>query len=328
MSLRPVQPLVSPMESDRFPTLTLLQSRGMFLPVKQTLFLDDWAVDGKPVVLEFANAYLKVQWQHVALTQVHRNILDAMCSYMQPIYRAQGEVVFEFSLYELYSYLMPPSTRNASNKKFHLSNTDDLRQRLDELKTARFRVEDLVNQKVYSGRVGLSTGGENPLERYGQTRERFRLSPRFTEFWRHDVHVDLRKVLHHILALKSCTSQALARSVLSNKFKSGQPLLKEFQDLGVVYAGLSRSAISNLVRQVKDDADGLSKLGIELRKTPTGELGVFYEKLDAVRWQNGVNNRVQLPLLDMPEGMPIAPLEGEVRPREFFKRESRRSQGS
>ena len=34
MSLRPVQPLVSPMESDRFPTLTLLQSRGMFLPVK------------------------------------------------------------------------------------------------------------------------------------------------------------------------------------------------------------------------------------------------------------------------------------------------------
>ena len=116
--------------------------------------------------------------------------------------------------------------------------------------------------------------------------------------------------------------------MLSNKFKSGQPLLKEFQDLGVVYAGLSRSAISNLVRQVKDDADGLSKLGIELRKTPTGELGVFYEKLDAVRWQNGVNNRVQLPLLDMPEGMPIAPLEGEVRPREFFKRESRRSQGS
>ena len=71
MSLRVVQPLVPPSESERFPTLTLLQSRGMFLPVKQTLFLDDWLVDGKPVILEFSNPYLKVQWQHVALTQAY-----------------------------------------------------------------------------------------------------------------------------------------------------------------------------------------------------------------------------------------------------------------
>lgn len=313
-------------DSERFPTLTLLQSRGMFLPIKQAIPLDIVDAQGntESLILEFSNRYMNVQWQHFALTQVHRNILDVLCSCMQPIYRPDG-VLFEFSLYELYSFLVPETKRKTSSKtRFHLAHAEDLRNRLAELKMARFRVEDLATQKVYTGRIGLSTEGENTSERYGQARERFRMSLRFTEFWIDDVHVDLQQVLHRVLALANPVSQALARWVLSNKFKSGELLTDELKELGAIYTGMSRSGISNVVRQIKDDTDGLASLGIQFRKTSTGGLGVFYEKLATVRWQNGKHNRVQMPLPAMPEGFVPAPLEGRVVSREFFKRALRR----
>ncbi len=281
---------------DQHPTSTVIQSRvPMFLPVKTVNNDTDDSID-----IEIINKHGRIVLSKCKLTQVHRNIIDVIFSYYEPIDLGYGQVGFKFTKYDFFkNYYI---SNNGDEKKVS-KNSKWLVTKFDEMQDAkiRFYFENNDISSIDSEGV-ISRHKQVTIKKTGETHYAVAFSRSFMKMFDNDLNIYSQKLTKKILLLNHAITQAFVRFVITNE-KINTSLEKILRELGIEKEDkegmsasergnkLTKRAYRTKVAQIKSDEQMLSdSFGIKLKIIESGEdvgeLGVFYEKHDSVLIKN------------------------------------------
>jgi hypothetical protein len=269
------------------PTSTTLQSRtAMFLPVKAL------SKNYKEINIKIKNQYGTLVLSDIKLTQTHRNIVDCIFSYYEPIYLDDGSAAFVFSKYDLLKKLGHSSRKNG---KWLESKFEEMRMASLRLLTEDSAVKEIDYQGVISRHKSTKIKEKNE-NKYGVL-----FSPNFMSLFDKDLNIYSQALTHEIISLGHAVVQAFVREVISH-VQVNRPLDEILDEIGVKASmeeslenregnEVSQRAYRKKKKEIMDLKETLlEKFGIELKTIASGDnvgkMGVFYKKHKGVYFKN------------------------------------------
>lgn len=269
----------------QIPATTVTQSRAiMFLPVSRTSHLQKLEKDTAHLV--FKNAHAEVSIKGRLLTQVHRNILDAIFSYYEPARVHQdGSVSYAFTMHSLLKHL----------GDVHARNHAWLRDRLDDMMMVVLITKTNDGWTNHSHILSGHRYSEKHANRKGDPLYVVTFDPYFLNYLRHDLHVHTEKLTPQILRLQHAQTQALVRYLLSHT-ETNISLEEVLYTIGVFRDDVSDRGKRFLLSCILDEREVLEKeFGITFRKMSNGKWGVFYKQHNTVWFEKPSKEKLGLP---------------------------------
>ncbi|HIF9233427.1 TPA: hypothetical protein ACX6QG_003738 [Photobacterium damselae] len=247
---------------------TPLQSRTcMFLPVKQI----SKNFQGRTIQVE--NSYGTITLNDCVLTQVHRNICDAIFTNYEPMVLDDGSTAFAFSKYELLDYL---GCKSKTNTQWLYNKFEDMRKASIVLKSNNGeKIVECSQGVLREHQRTVLKSSENGSELYGVI-----FSSNFMKMFKQELNIFSGSLTQNILSLNHCITQAFVRSCISHR-QINKDLDSILSEIGVNRATVSPQAYNKNKRLILSESDALLELfGIELKplKHRKKEIGVFYRQ--------------------------------------------------
>jgi hypothetical protein len=267
------------------PATTATQSRAiMFLPIHRSVGQHKLQRDES--VLIFQNEHAEVRVKGRLLTQIHRNILDAIFSFYEPARtNADGSVSYAFTLYSLLKHLGDDHARNHAW----------LRERLDEMMMVVLITKTPDGWVNHSHILSNHRYSEKATNRLGDPLYVVTFDPYFLNYLRFDLHVHTEKLTPKILALQHAPTQALVRYLLSHT-EANRALEDVLSTIGVFRDDITDRGKRYLVQTILEEAEALERdFGIVLKKMQNGKMGVFYKQHGKVWFEKPDPEKLGLP---------------------------------
>lgn len=231
---------------------TVIQSRlPLFLPV---LRLAPRA-RGADIVVE--NPWGSIKIKKCRLTQVHRDLLDAIfTSTKPPVWLDDGAMVLIFDLRDVQRLL-----KTSHNHTWIRALLDDMLRTVVEIDDSRHRWiihQGLLREHRYTREPAPRRRGQKTGALYAVT-----LSPGFARLWREDLLVHSPRLVPRVLALRHAASRALARMILTHR-EASLTLDDALRHIGAIQDGLAARVARRTRAKVLSEAAALATFGIQI----------------------------------------------------------------
>lgn len=284
-TLRRYEPKV---KKAQMPSTTATQSRAiMFLPVLRSGMHHKLGKDESVTV--FKNDHAEVSVKGRLLTQVHRNILDAIFSYYEPARtNVDGSVSYAFTLHSLMKHLGDTHARNHAW----------VRDKLDDMMMVVLITKTNDGWTNHSHILSNHRYSEKASNRNGDPLYVVTFDPYFLNYLRYDLHVHTERLTPQILQLHHATTQALVRYILSHE-ETNKDLDEVLNTIGAYRDDMTDRGKRYIRSTVLDEKEALERdFGITFKKMSNDKLGVFYKQHDTVWFEKPTDQNVGLPPID------------------------------
>lgn len=275
-------------KKSQLPATTATQSRAiMFLPLYRSEGLHKLGKDESVTV--FKNNHAEVSVKGRLLTQIHRNILDAIFSYYEPARtNTDGSVSYAITLHSLMKHLGDKHARNHSW----------LRDRLDDMMMVVLITKTNDGWTNHSHILSGHRYSEKASNRNGDPMYVVTFDPYFLNYLRYDLHVHTEKLTPQILDLKHAPTQALVRYLISHT-ETNKALDEVLTTIGVFRDDITDRGKRYLQAAILQEREALERdFGIIFKKMSNGKLGVFYKQHGAVWFEQPNPEKLGLPPID------------------------------
>lgn len=275
-------------KKSQLPATTATQSRAiMFLPLYRSEGMHKLGKDESVTV--FKNNHAEVSVKGRLLTQIHRNILDAIFSYYEPARtNTDGSVSYAITLHSLMKHLGDKHARNHSW----------LRDRLDDMMMVVLITKTNDGWTNHSHILSGHRYSEKASNRNGDPMYVVTFDPYFLNYLRYDLHVHTEKLTPQILNLKHAPTQALVRYLISHT-ETNKALDEVLTTIGVFRDDITDRGKRYLQAAILQEREALERdFGIIFKKMSNGKLGVFYKQHGTVWFEQPNPEKLGLPPID------------------------------
>ncbi len=275
-------------KKSQLPATTATQSRAiMFLPMYRSDGMHKLGKDESVTV--FKNNHAEVSVKGRLLTQIHRNILDAIFSYYEPARtNNDGSVSYAFTLHSLMKHLGDKHARNHSW----------LRDRLDDMMMVVLITKTIDGWTNHSHILSNHRYSEKASNRNGDPLYVVTFDPYFLNYLRYDLHVHTEKLTPQILDLKHAQTQALVRYLISHT-ETNKALDDVLTSIGVFRDDITDRGKRYLQSAILSEKEALERdFGIVFKKMSNGKLGVFYKQHGTIWFEQPNPEKLGLPPID------------------------------
>lgn len=275
-------------KKSQLPATTATQSRAiMFLPLYRSEGMHKLGKDESVTV--FKNNHAEVSVKGRLLTQIHRNILDAIFSYYEPARtNNDGSVSYAFTLHSLMKHLGDKHARNHSW----------LRDRLDDMMMVVLITKTIDGWTNHSHILSNHRYSEKASNRNGDPLYVVTFDPYFLNYLRYDLHVHTEKLTPQILDLKHAQTQALVRYLISHT-ETNKALDEVLTTIGVFRDDITDRGKRYLQAAILQESEALERdFGIVFKKMSNGKLGVFYKQHGTIWFEQPNPEKLGLPPID------------------------------